>query len=407
MTDLCINAERLMERLMVMARIGATEKGGVCRLALSEVDKRGRDLFCAWCKALGCTIRVDAIGNIFARKEGDRPDAPAILIGSHLDSQPTGGKYDGVLGVLGALEVLACFVENNLAMPYALELVSWTNEEGARFAPAMMGSGVFAGVFDLSYAYSRTDQEGVSVEAALESIGYKGLEPVEPYSYRACFELHIEQGPILENEHLPIGVVTGVQGIRWYDLTIWGQEVHAGPTPMTYRDDPVQKALPLLTQIFAIAERFAPVARVTIGALSASPGSRNTVPGAVRATIDMRHPDARTLEHMHEALVAAAAQANAELDEIWYARPVVFDATCIAAVEAGAQHLDVPYRKIISGAGHDAVYLAPITPTAMIFIPCKDGLSHNEAEYAAPEHIAAGANVLFQAVCHLMNESDI
>lgn len=402
-----VDQNRLWDRLMTMAKIGGTPKGGVCRVALSEEDKQGRNLFVDWCKAAGCTIEVDPMGNIFARRAGIDPDLPAVMIGSHLDSQPTGGKFDGVYGVLAGLEVIESLNDHQIKTKHPIEIVSWTNEEGARFAPAMIGSGVFAGEFSLDYAYSRKDKQGNTLGEELVKIGYQGKSPLGQRFYKATFELHIEQGPILEAEGKSVGVVTGVQGIHWYDLILTGKETHAGPSPMSYRVDPVKAAIPILERIYQLAEDYAPHAKVTVGYLDASPGVKNTVPGQLKISLDFRHPKATILECMDRDLKAHLSkslqntQVQYKLEDIWYSPPVAFDEDCIAAVQKAVELLQIPAMKMVSGAGHDAVYLARHAPTSMIFIPCEDGLSHNELEKAYPADIEAGANVLLHATLSL------
>lgn len=402
-----INAERHWNRMMEMAKIGATTKGGVCRVALTDEDKAGRDLFIKWCQEAGCSIEIDQIGNIFARRAGKDNDLPAVMIGSHLDSQPTGGKFDGVYGVLAGLEVIECLNDHQIETENPIEVVSWTNEEGARFAPAMIASGVFTGEFSLEYAYAREDKEGNKFGEELERIGYKGELPVGNRPYAASLEIHIEQGPILEAEHKQIGVVTGVQGIRWYDLIVKGKETHAGPSPMSYRIDPVKGVLPILSQVYEIADTYSPDARVTIGYLDASPGVKNTVPGQLTVSLDFRHPDANILSQMDADLkaiiakISSASKVQFDLQDIWYSPPVAFDSACINAVRNAVEKLDFPAKEMVSGAGHDAVYVAKVAPTSMIFIPCKDGLSHNELESAKKEDVVAGANVLLHSILKL------
>lgn len=409
-----INGERLWQRLMTMAQIGATPKGGVCRVALTEEDRRGRDLFIQWCREANCTISIDQMGNIFARRAdsglslglslGLSDDLPPVLAGSHLDSQPTGGKFDGVYGVLAALEVVETLNDQQIQTTAPLEIVSWTNEEGARFAPAMIASGVFAGVFDLAYGWSRKDGEGHSLGEALQQIGYMGDAPMGNRPIKAAFELHIEQGPILESEGKAVGIVTGVQGIRWYELTIEGKEAHAGPTPMSHRRDPVQGMIPILRRIYELATKNAPHGRATIGNIQAEPGVINTVPSRLTIQVDLRHPEAAVLDEMHSALQqivsseCAARELNGQVNQIWYSPPVAFDPNCITAVREAAKTVGTPAMEIVSGAGHDAVYLARVAPTSMIFIPCENGLSHNELENATKEDVIAGANVLLHAV---------
>ncbi len=407
LSALRIDGERLWSRLMEMARHGATAKGGVCRLTGSDEDKAGRDLFVAWCEAAGCSVTVDKIGNIFARRPGrpGRDDSiGAVLAGSHLDSQPTGGRFDGIYGVLAALEVVETLNDHAVETGAPVEIAAWTNEEGARFAPAMLGSGVFAGVFDLDWTLAIQDKEGKALGAELARIGYAGEAAPGDRRIKAAFEVHIEQGPILEREQKTIGVVQGVQGMRWYDLVIEGQEAHAGPTPMEGRRDPFQGLMQILPDIYAIAKDRAPWGRATCGDIAALPGSRNTVPGRLTTAVDLRHPDQDTLAEMDQALQASVARHCADLglagrvETIWDSPAVKFDPACIAAVRAGVAATGYPAMDIVSGAGHDSVYLSRIAPVGMIFVPCEGGLSHNEAENATPEDIAAGCDVLLHAV---------
>ncbi len=404
LSALRVDGGRLWSRLMEMARHGATEKGGVCRLTGSDEDKAGRDLFVGWCEAAGCTVTVDKIGNIFARRPGRNGDGAAVLAGSHLDSQPTGGRFDGVYGVLAALEVVESLNDHGIETAAPVEIAAWTNEEGARFAPAMLGSGVFAGVFGLDDTLAIADKAGKTLGAELRRIGYAGEAAPGARAIRAAFEVHIEQGPILEREGKTIGVVQGVQGMRWYDLVIEGQEAHAGPTPMEGRRDPFQGLMHVLPDLYALATDRAPWGRATCGDIAASPGSRNTVPGRLTTTVDLRHPDQHVLEEMEQGLRAsverhcAALGLAGRLETIWDSPAVQFDPTCIAAVRAGVAATGYSAMDIVSGAGHDSVYLARIVPVGMIFVPCEGGLSHNEAENAAPEDIAAGCDVLLHAV---------
>lgn len=408
---LLINGDRLWKRLMEMAKIGATPKGGVCRVALTEADRKGRDLFITWCKDIGCHIEIDQMGNIFARRNGNDSTAPAVMIGSHLDSQPTGGKYDGVLGVLAGLEVLETLIDADIDTEIPLEIVSWTNEEGARFSPAMIASGVFSGDFSLEYAYSRTDKEGITLGEALESIGYKGAAKVGNRPYKATFELHIEQGPILEAESKSVGVVTGVQGIRWYDLILSGNETHAGPSPMSFRKDPMQALSRLMPKIYGLSSNYGPDARVTIGYIDADPGVRNTVPGSILVSIDVRHPSEKTLLEIHRALINIVSDksilkgVDAELREVWHSPPVRFAEECVDAIRNATKNLGISSMEIVSGAGHDAVYISKVAPTSMIFIPCKDGLSHNVLEHAEKDDIINGTNVLLHAVLEMAGKS--
>ncbi|WP_246327056.1 Zn-dependent hydrolase [Burkholderia guangdongensis] len=402
-----VDGKRLWSRLMEIARIGALPHGGVDRQALTDADRRGRDLFRRWCEDAGLTVEVDRIGNLFARRAGIDDTLPPVLVGSHLDSQPTGGKFDGVYGVLAGLEVAQTLNERGVRTLHPLEIASWTNEEGARFSPAMVGSGVFAGVFTLDYGLSRTDKAGRTLGDELARIGYAGERDVGGHAYAAALELHIEQGPILEQRGLTIGVVTGVQGMRWYDLVIEGREVHAGPTPMADRRDPFRALCEIQQALYALVDGHAPDSRVTFGDLSVEPGSRNTVPGRVVLSVDLRHPDEATLQRMEDAFVTIAADAcerhrvTHRIDTVWHSPAVRFAPSCVDAVERASGALGLPACRMVSGAGHDSVYLSRMMPTGMIFIPCRDGVSHNEAEEAEPAHVEAGANVLLGAIVEL------
>ncbi len=388
---------------MEMAEIGATPKGGVCRLTVSDEDRIGRDLFAKWCREAGLTVEVDAMGNMFARRKG-RLAGPAVMSGSHLDSQPTGGKFDGALGVLAALEVVEALNDAGIETEHPIEIVNWTNEEGARFAPAMVSSGVYAGEFDMDAVYDGRDRAGLRFGDELARIGYKGDAPMGGRDWKASFEVHIEQGPILEQEDKLVGVVARVQGIRWFDVTLHGAEVHAGTTPMDRRRDPIRALHEMLKGCYEMAAAHGEWARFTVGDMTVQPGSRNTVPGRVTFTIDLRHPEDQVLDSMERAIRAAGEAAgtphgiDVEVTRIWASAPVVFDAGCIAAVAQAADLCGYETREMISGAGHDSVYVARSTPTAMIFVTSKDGISHNEAEYSSPEACEAGANVLLHAV---------
>ncbi|MBN9486533.1 MAG: Zn-dependent hydrolase [Alphaproteobacteria bacterium] len=402
--NLRVNGERLWQSLMEMAKIGATDKGGVCRLALTDLDRQGRDLFVRWCKEAGCTVSVDRMGNIFARRPGRDNALPPVGTGSHLDSQPTGGRFDGVYGVLAGLEVIRTLNDLNYETAAPVEVVVWTNEEGSRFAPAMVASGVFAGVFDEEYGLSRKDLDGKTMGEELKRIGYAGDVPVGNHKFGAFFEAHIEQGPILEAEKKTIGIVQGAQGQRWYEITLTGQEAHAGPTPMRRRKDALLGAGRLVHEVNRIGLANQPYACATVGLMQVSPNSRNTIPGKVFFTVDFRHPDDATLSKMDAELRATAERIAGEiglqlqLEQIWYSPPVAFDKKCVAAVQAGAQTLGYENMPIISGAGHDSCYIARVAPTAMVFVPCEDGISHNEVENATPRDIAAGCDVLLQAM---------
>ncbi|MBN8741915.1 MAG: Zn-dependent hydrolase [Lysobacterales bacterium 69-70] len=399
-----VNGRRLWDSLMEMAQIGATPKGGVCRLALTDLDKQGRDLFVRWAKEAGCTITVDQMGNVFARRAGRDDSLAPVVTGSHADSQPTGGKFDGIYGVLGGLEVIRSLNDHGIETDRPVEVVIWTNEEGSRFAPAMVSSGVFAGVFTLDYGLSRADVDGKTMGEELARIGYAGDAPVGK-PIHAAFELHIEQGPILEAEDVTIGVVHAAQGQRWYEVVLTGQESHAGPTPMPRRRDALLGAAKVIQLVNAIGHKYAPYACATVGMLQVHPNSRNVIPGRVFFTVDLRHPEDAVLAQMdadlRAGIAAAADEARVEvskLEQIFYYAPVAFDADCVASVRAGAQKFGYSHRDIVSGAGHDACYLAQVAPTAMVFVPCIGGISHNEIEDATPEWIEAGANVLLHAM---------
>ncbi len=402
-----INGERLLNRLAEMAKIGATDKGGVCRVALTDEDKAGRDLFVKWCREAGCAVTIDQMGNIFARRPGTEADLPPVIVGSHLDSQPTGGKFDGAYGVLAGLEVIETLNDADIATAHPIEVVSWTNEEGARFAPAMIGSGVFTGVFDLQYGLTRADKLERTIGEELERIGYAGEAPVGGRKYRAAFEIHIEQGPILEAEGKPIGVVSGVQGLRWYDLILEGEEAHAGPTPMQDRRDPVAGAIEILQRVYSLAHKHSPHGRATFGDIKAEPGSRNTVPGRLTITVDLRHPDTAALDSMDREFrlivkeECESAKLVGRVEEIWHMPPVSFAPECVAAIKTAVDTLGLSSMDIVSGAGHDSLYLSQVMPAGMIFIPCEGGLSHNELEYAKPEDLISGNNVLLHAVLNL------
>ena len=403
-TNLKIDGDRLWRSLMEMAKIGATEKGGNCRLALSDLDREGRQLFIGWAQQAGCTIGVDRMGNIFARRAGRNDALPPVLTGSHLDTQPTGGRFDGVFGVLAGLEVVRSLNDAGFETEAPIEVVVWTNEEGSRFPPPMIGSGVFAGVFDLAYGLDRPDLEGKTIGQELARIGFAGDRPCGGRPVGAYFEAHIEQGPILEAEAKTVGVVTGAQGQRWYEITVTGQEAHAGPTPMTRRRDALVGAARMIDAVNRIGHDHAPYACATVGFAQVSPNSRNTIPGKVFFTVDFRHPADATLSAMDRVLrddcarIAAASGLEVDVKEFWYFPPTPFDHDCVAAVRGAAAGAGYPHMDIISGAGHDAVYMARVAPTAMVFVPCENGISHNEVENARPEDLAVGCDVLLQAI---------
>jgi beta-ureidopropionase / N-carbamoyl-L-amino-acid hydrolase len=402
-TNLTINPQRLWDSLMETAKYGGTHKGGIKRLTVSDEDKRVRDWFKAECEKLGCTVEVDEVGNMFATRPGKRTDVLPIAMGSHLDTQPTGGKFDGVLGVLGALEALRTLVDMGYESNAPLMIVNWTNEEGSRFAPAMLCSGVYAGVFTPEFAYSREDRGGIKLGDELERIGYKGKHKAGAIKFSSMFELHIEQGPILEAEHKMIGVVTGVQGMRWYEVTVRGQESHTGATPMGLRKNALLGASRMIEAIDQVGMNHLPGV-ASVGLIENRPNSRNVVPGEVFFTVDLRHPDEAVLDKMEkayqEALPKIAAELKLEVEEkrIWNSPAVKFAPDLIECVRRGASQAGFSTREIASGAGHDAAYIARVAPTTMIFVPCLGGISHNEAESTTLEECGAGSQVLLNAV---------
>ncbi len=397
-----INSSRLWQSLMDLARIGATDKGGVRRLALTDVDRQGRDQFVDWCKEAGLSVEVDGIGNIFARRAGTEAGALPVAIGSHLDSQPSGGKFDGAYGVMAGLEIVRTLNDAGIRTRAPIEVAAWTNEEGSRFVPTLMGSGVFAGVFPLEKILEEKDVDGISVRDALASTGYAGT--AKPHQLGAYFEAHIEQGPVLEETKTTIGVVLGALGQRWFDVAITGQDSHAGPTPMETRKDALLAASRLVLEVNRIATTFPDYARGTVGFMQVKPNSRNVVPGEVRMTVDLRNAKDATLSAMVAELKQSVASIEKEtrtviaMKEVVYFPPSEFAPDLVASVREGSQAFGYSHRDIVSGAAHDAVYMARIAPTAMVFVPCEGGISHNEIENARAEDIAAGCNVLLHAV---------
>ncbi|HEM7811249.1 Zn-dependent hydrolase [Burkholderia multivorans] len=395
-----VNGQRLWDSLMEMATIGATARGGNCRLALSDDEVRGRRRFIAWCEAAGCEIRIDPIGNLFARRPGTEPDAPAVMCGSHLDTQPLGGRFDGVYGVLAGLEAIRTLNEHGIATRHPIDVVAWTNEEGSRFTPGMMGSAVYAGKLDLDDALARPCMHtGVRLGDELERTGFAGPAR-ERQMPKAYFEAHIEQGPVLENAGVPIGVVTGVQGIVELDVTVTGFESHAGTTPMSVRKDAMGVAAAMIAAIVEHGHGFDADARVTVGHLACQPNSPSTIPGQVRFSVDVRHPSRSALQRLVADIGAICTERTArrgthvDVQRIAEYDPIAFDAACIERVRQATIAAGYPYLEMFSGAGHDAVNLSYVAPSAMVFVPCKAGLSHNEAEDADPVHLAQGASVL-------------
>lgn len=404
MLNVRIDGARLWQSITDMACIDALPGVGCGRLALTDGDREARDLFARWCEAEGCDLHVDRLGNMFARRAGLDNTLPPVAIGSHLDTQPHGGKFDGVYGVLAGLEVLRILNQHGIQTEAPVEVVNWTNEEGARFAPAMLCSGVYAGLFDLEFALSRTDADGRVLNEELERIGYAGTAPCGAHVMGAFLEAHIEQGPVLEANDQVIGIVTGGQGQRWYDIAVSGRDSHSGSTPMQGRRDALAAASKLVLAVQDIARAHGTDSVGTVGETHVSPNSRNTIPGKVTFTVDFRNPADTVLREMDKALREAVediTDAEVDLQMIWHNPPVHFDPACVDAVRKATRDLGYASREMVSGAGHDACQVARKVPTAMVFVPCKGGLSHNEAESAEPEHLEAGGNVLLGAVLSL------
>lgn len=399
-----INGDRLWASLMELAQIGATPKGGVCRLTLTDLDKQGRDLVTRWAREAGMTVTIDKIGNGFMRRPGRNNSLPPIMTGSHIDTQPTGGKFDGNYGVLAGIEVVRTLNDHGIETEAPIEVAFWTNEEGSRFVPVMMGSGVFAKAFTLEHAYAATDTEGKTVKGELERIGYIGEQEPGDHPIGAYFETHIEQGPVLEDNDKTIGVVSGVLGIRWFDCTVTGMEAHAGPTPMALRKDAMLAATRIMQDVVAAAHRHPPHGRGTVGMVQVFPNSRNVIPGRVKFSIDLRNSTDALVDAMAAEVKAFADQVAQEhgvqvhIEMVSSYPAQLFQPECVEAVGRAAAKLGYSHMPAVSGAGHDAVYMAKLAPSGMIFIPCKDGISHNEIEDAKPEHIEAGCNVLLHAM---------
>lgn len=400
---IAINAERLWSTLNEMARIGATPAGGVTRLTLSDEDRQARDLLRQWAQEAGFPCAVDSMGNMFIRRAGKNPQLAPVLTGSHVDSQPLGGRYDGIYGVLAGLEALRTLNERGIETEHDIVLVNWTNEEGARFAPAMLASGVWAGQFSEAFALARKDRDGISVGAALEAIGYRGERPTAAFPVHACYEVHIEQGPILEEEDVDIGLVHAAMGQRWFNVTLEGFSAHAGTTPMGSRRDALTAFAELALAVEQIGIAHNPDGRATIGMAQVIPGSRNVVPGRVECSVEFRHPQSSALEAMEQALRHAADTlarrgVQAQIERIFDYAPIAFNAQCLARSEQAVQMLGYSARSMVSGAGHDTCYISKVAPASMIFIPCEKGISHNEAENILPTWAEKGANVLLHSV---------
>jgi N-carbamoyl-L-amino-acid hydrolase len=405
--DVRINGDRLWSRIMAMAEIGATAQGGCNRQALTDGDLAARQLLTRWAEAAGCQARVDAVGNLFLRRAGRADTLPVVLTGSHLDTQPTGGKFDGIYGVLAGLEVIETLNDRGITTQHPIEVGVWCNEEGCRFPMAMMGSAVWSGRLPLQAAHALTDREGRSVRQELERLGLATDEPLKRQAVKAALEVHIEQGPVLEQRSRTIGVVTGVQHMSRHEVIVVGQEAHAGPTPMDMRRDPIRVLSEVLPLAYSAARAAGADARLTVGIIETFPGSPNTVPGKLRFTLDVRHPDSRQYTLLRAAIekVVRGALASQGLEGdircVWEAPGVVFDPACVEAVRRATARLGYAAMDMVSGAGHDSCNVADVVPTAMIFVPCAGGLSHNEAEDALPSDVESGANVLLHAMLSL------
>ncbi|WP_011581378.1 MULTISPECIES: Zn-dependent hydrolase [Chelativorans] len=402
--NLRINADRLWDSIHEMAAIGPGIAGGNNRQTLTDEDGQARHLFKKWCEEAGMSVSVDAMGTMFAQREGTDPDALPVYVGSHLDTQPTGGRYDGVLGVLGGLEVIRSLNDLGIKTKHPIVVTNWTNEEGTRFAPAMLASGVFAGMHDLEWAYDRRDAQGKRFGDELERIGWKGEEPVGGRKMKAFFELHIEQGPILEDEGIDIGVVTHGQGLKWLQVTLSGRESHTGSTPMPKRRNAGLGMARVIELVHEVAMDYQPHAVGAVGHMEVYPNSRNIIPGQTVFTIDIRSPDKKVLDMMDArirqgiATICDAMDITSEIEQVGHFDPVTFDKGCVEAIRKAAERLGYTHRDIVSGAGHDACWINRVAPTAMVMCPCVDGLSHNEAEMITKEWAQAGADVLFHAV---------
>ena len=399
-----VNGDRLWESIMEMAKIGPGVAGGNNRQTLTDDDAKGRELFKSWCEKEGLAMGLDTMGNMFARREGTDPNALPVMVGSHLDTQPTGGKYDGVLGVLGGLEIIRTLNDLDIKTKHPIEIVNWTNEEGTRFAPPMLSSGVFASMHTEEWAYNREDSEGKKFGDELKRIGWKGEEPVGERKLHAFYELHIEQGPILEDENVDIGVVTHGQGLNWLQVTLVGKESHTGSTPMPKRVNAGLGMARITQLVDEIALSHAPHAVGAIGHIDVYPNSRNIIPGKVVFTVDFRHPNKEVIQDMEDRMRKGAADIaekiglTMDIEKVGNFDPVEFDKDCVEKVRDAAKTLGYSHMNIVSGAGHDACWINRVAPTAMIMCPCVDGLSHNEAEEITKEWSTAGADVLFHAV---------
>lgn len=399
-----VDTERLWRTHMEMAEIGALPKGGSCRTALSPEDKAGRELFIEWCRSAGCAVSWDATGNIYARRAGRSAAAPAVATGSHLDTQPHGGRFDGIYGVLAGLEVVRALNDQKIESEKPIDIVVWTNEEGVRFGPPLTGSSAFAGKVTIEEVHGTMTVDGTTVRDDLLSTGFLGAEMPGARAFDSFFEAHIEQGPVLESEGTQIGVVTDIVGIRWVEVHLTGQDSHAGTTPMAYRKDALNGAARVMVALDDYVRSLDPLARLTVGKLNVEPNSGATIPGAASFNCDLRHPDGAVLDRMESQIrrevetIAQKFRLESEVCVVLNKDPLPFNEEIVHTVRDAAESLGLSHRDILSGAGHDAMNLADHIPTGMIFVPCRDGVSHNEAEYAEPEDLAAGAAVLLKSM---------
>ncbi len=399
-----VDGERLWASLMDMGRVGATPGGGSGRLALTDLDREARDLFVDWCRGAGCAVRIDRMGNIFARRAGAGKARSPAMTGGHLDTQPLGGRFDGVYGVLAGLEVVRTLNDAGIETEAPIDVVVWTDEEGVRFGSGMIASGIFAGIYDLDHGLACADADGKTMGEELERIGYAGSEPVGGYPVDAFIEAHIEQGPVLESEGKPIGVVLGAQGQRCFRVTVEGEEGHAGTLPMKRRRDALLGAARMIDAVNRVAFSHQPHPMITVGAVWVRPNSRNTISGRTEFAIDARHPDDDLLATVDDDMrracgeIAREAGLGVDFEQTSDRQTVTFEKSCITAIREAAEALSLPHRDIYSGAGHDACNISACTPTGMIFVPCEKGISHNEKENARPEDLAAGCDVLLRVL---------
>lgn len=405
--NIYINSKRLQKWISDFAKIGGTPKGGVHRLTLTDLDKQARDLFVELAEEAGCSIKIDSMGNIFARRSGEDNTLNPILIGSHIDSQPLGGKYDGIYGVLAALEVIYSLNDHKIKTDRPIDVVSWTNEEGARFAPAMIGSAIFSRLMPVNEGWACKDASGKTIRDELTRIGYAGKDNFSQYKIHASLELHIEQGPILENNNELIGIVTGAVGQKWYDIEFTGVASHAGTTPMEVRQDALLGLAEAVIRVNQIGKEEMPEGRATVGMVKTIPNSRNVISNKAWLSVEFRHPSERGLDRMNQKLsvkikeIAEELNLKYSINQILSFPPIHFSDTCIETVRQVTHHLKYSCREIVSGAGHDSCNISKIAPTSMIFIPCIKGISHNEEEEIKPEWMSAGANVLLNSVIKL------